>query len=161
MEYNAHGGVLMEYTQQDYDAIKSEVNKKLLLFGLIAAAAAAVTTVLFVQRIQWACYLFTFFAMSALAFFIFIYLVPPLRYRKFIKEMNAGQQRVNELRFICIEEGEDVRDGLPFRPFIAEDAEGYQHRYYWDVQKPLPEIKEGTMVRLTTYGQSIKKMEAL
>ena len=151
----------MEYTAEDYSAIKKEVNKKLAIFAVIAGVIIGCIGVMFWLRWQAACYWATFIVGGAYIFFAYIYLVPPVRYRRFLNEVANGQQRITEVRFLRFEEGEDVRDGLPFRGCITEDGEGYQHRYYWDVQKPLPEIEEGVAIRLTTYGQSIKKMETI
>ncbi|MGI5900167.1 MAG: hypothetical protein ACOX8S_09655 [Christensenellales bacterium] len=151
----------MEYNQKDYNALKIELNKKLLLFGLIMAIYIAGCSALFSMRLQFACMSFTFIVGSVIIFFAYIYLVPPLKYRKFLREMNSGQQRENIGDFMRIEEDQAIREGLPFYPFITIDEEGFEHRYYWDAQKPLLQIEPGTKVKITTYGQSIKRLEYL
>lgn len=151
----------MEYTSNDFAALKREVTRKLLLFGFFAAAYLGGCLAFFVLRWEAACSLFTLFAGAVLIFFIYVYLAPPLRYRSFLKEMQRGQQRVGKGELVRVEQDEDVRDGLPFRPLITLDENGFEHRYYWDVQKPLPQIQPGAKLIVTTYGQNIKKLEIL
>ena len=151
----------MEYGAEDFSAIKSEINKKLLLFGFLTAAYLGIAIALFMARMQLACTTFTFFAGAVLIFFIYVYLVPPVIYRRFLKEMHKGQQRENFGEYVRIEEDLAVREGLSFKAMITVDEEGFEHRYYWDVQKPLPHIEAGTSVKIITYGQSIKKLEVV
>ena len=151
----------MEYTKEDFGAVKSEINKKLLIFGLLTVAYIGICALLFVRRMELACTLFTFFAGAPLIFFIYVYLVPPVVYRRFLKEMHKGQQRENFGDFARIEEDVAVRDGLNFLPLIIIGEEGFEHRFYWDVQKPTPDIAVGARLKITTYGQSIKKLEVL
>ncbi len=151
----------MEYNQGDYDVLKREINKKLLVFGLVVAAYLTGVSMLFSMRLQFACMSFTFVAGSIIIFFAYIYLVPPLKYRKFLKEMHSGQQRESLGEFVRIEEDETFREGVSFYPFITVDDEGFEHRFYWDAQKPLPQIEPGAKVNVTTYGQSIKRLDYL
>ncbi len=149
----------MEYTREDHMALRSELRKKGLLFAGLGALVLAGIITLFVLRLQAACMFFTFFSVSAFAFFAYAYLAPPLAYRKYLKEMQRGQQRINRGVFVRVEPGEDVRDGLPCRPRITADDEGVEHRFYFDCNKILPNIEPGARLIVYTYGQSIKKLE--
>lgn len=151
----------MEYNRSDFSALKSEINKKLLIFGLITAAYLTGGWKLFSMRLQFACMSYSFIVGSIIIFFAYIYLMPPLKYRKFLKEMHNGQQRENLGEFLRIEEDQAVREGLAFYPFITMDEDGFEHRYYWDAQKPLPQIEPGAKLKITTYGQSIKRLERI
>ena len=148
----------MLYTQADFDKNNAEVSKKLRIFGILFAAYIIILGVLFYFRLEALTSIATFVLGCPFIFFAYVYLIPPMKYKKFLKEMQKGREHVNEGCFQGFESAY-LRDGIMVRPMVIIDDEGFEHRSYWDEEKPLPNIEEGVKIKVTTYGQNIKNLE--
>ena len=149
----------MHYTQQDRARLSKELGIKGAVFGLIFAAYVAFCAYCLSARLQLVCQLVSLVGLAAYFFFFSVYLLPPLRYRRFLKDVFEARRHERELTFVRVEPDLDVREGLRFHPVIVLDDEGFEHRLYWDERKPLTELTPGQPVRLTVFGQVIVAMD--
>ena len=149
----------MHYSQEDLDRLNRELKIKSLFF-IIAFVLYLVLSVYFViARLQLICTLVTLIVLPVYFFLFAVFLLPPLRYHRFLRDVFEARRHDRELIFLRVEPDIDVRDGVRFRPIIVLDEEGFEHRLYWDELKPLPSFEEGQVLHLTTFGQSIVAVE--
>lgn len=149
----------MHYTQQDIQQNKQELNKKGLCFlaALLLYLAASIYFV--IARQQFACTLFSLVILPGIFFCFAVYLLPPLRYARFLRDVFEARRHEHRFTFTHFEPDLNTRDGVSFYPMIVTDDEGFEHRLYWDSQKPLPTLTQGQQITVTTFGQSIVELE--
>lgn len=153
----------MMYTEQDYTAAKSTMKKYLYItVGILAVflAAMCVGLVLRIKPLALAAPIvggWVFFTMMT------VKCMPWVRYNRFLKEMKDGRKRQMECYFMDIAGRTRIVDGVQIHDVNASlDEAGEDVRlFYWDDDKPQPEIEKGQKVRITSYGNFITGIEKI
>lgn len=151
------------YTEQDYTAAGKKMKKELYItIGLLMAFLAAMCVGL-AFRIKplvlgapvvggWV--FFTLWTVKCM---------PWIRYNRFLSEMKEGRRRVTECFFWDVAGRVRIVDGVQIHDVNASlDEHGEDLRlFYWDDDKPLPQIEKGRRVRITSYGNFITGIEEI
>ena len=144
------------YSQNDATVNDARIKKVVcvLVIALILGIVALVPTLMY--RIQWATDLVSCLFGAVIIFFWSLKLTPLIYYRKFLREMNNGMTHEMVAEFVGISPDLATHDGVSAQVF--EMSEGPKEKgedlrtFYWDASKPLPEIKPGEMLRVTSHG---------
>lgn len=88
-------------------------------------------------------------------------LLPALRYRRFLRDMQKGLRRGAECTLSRLEEGEQLQDGVRVRALHVTLCNGDSRIFYVNVSKLnlLPEL--GRRVRLLSYGRHVVECEEI
>jgi hypothetical protein len=149
----------MHYSREDLDRLNRELKKKGVLFGVVLALYIALSVYFVIARLQLLCTIVSLIVLPVYFFLFAVFLLPPIRYHRFLRDVFEARRHERELVFLRSEPDADVRDGVRFRPIIVLDEDGFEHRLYWDELKPLPPLEEGQKLKLTTFGQSIVALD--
>lgn len=151
----------MHYTKEDLAAAKSEATKKTVFSWLYLALLVGGVVTFAILRWQTACSAWVLILGCAGIFLGCTYVLPSLRYNKYLREMMAStRSHIRTGTFTLLEEDESTYEKLPVHALILTDEEGEPHRFYLDVQKSLPEhIQKGDRLTLVTFGQSVKEIQ--
>lgn len=150
----------MHYSQEDFKLLGGELRRKGFLFGGIFAVYLAFSIYCVIARLEMACTIVSAIFLPIFFFFFCVYLMPPIRYHRFLRDVFESRRHERELIFLRYEPDIDVREGVRFYPVIVLDNEGYEHRLYWDELKERLPLVEGQEIRVTTFGQNIVALEA-
>ena len=118
--------------------------------------------VLTVLGVRWAMLTALLAAFAWTVFYGDLYLLPGIRYRRFLDQMAEGLRRTTDAAIAGIEDTEQAQDGAQVLPVRVEMADGSGERLFWlDARKAdrLPPI--GTRVRLESCGRHITAFEEL
>lgn len=88
---------------------------------------------------------------------------PWIRYHKFMCDMRTGRKRQTECYFMDIAGRVRIVDGVQIHDMNASlDPEGEDARlFYWDDDKPMPELEKGEKIRITSYGNFVTGVERI
>ena len=147
------------YSKEDLASLKSQLQKRWLAVWILLGLAVAVFVFSMVIRLEWlsmaSVIVFGFFAV----FWIDLFCLPLVRYRKLIRSALSGRTHTATLEFERLEEKTSMVDGVRCREllFLGEpDKHGTrEQRYYWDDELPLPDFHAGDQVTLKYTGANI------
>lgn len=143
------------YTEADHAAIVSQLRKRWLLLGIPCGLLLIVLVVSLIVRLEW--------LTTGVTILIGVLLIAghdlaikPLRcYENHLKRSLHGRTHECELPFIRISENIDLVDGLRCHQLLCSDVDAkgrpYERLFYFDVEKALPDISEGTPLHIVHY----------
>ena len=149
------------YTQQDMIEITRRLKKYGAITGVIEAIMIAGYVLGLVKRWQAMVMVFGGLIFCALCYMFVMYLLPCIRYRNFLRDMNTGLGREIEGTIVEISGNEDLQDGVRVLPVrILLKSEDDERIVYLNASKADLFPKEGVDVRLSCYGRHIKEVLA-
>jgi len=151
------------YTEQDYTAAGRMKKKEIYIaVGILLAALAAMCVgvavrlrpLALVSPVVGGWIFFTLWTVKCL---------PWIRYDRFLNEMKEGRKRDTECFFWDVAGRVRIVDGVQIHDVNASlDEQGEDLRlFYWDNEKPMPQIEKGRRVRITSYGNFITGIEEI
>ena len=151
------------YTEQDYTAAGKMKKKEIYIaVGILLAALAAMCVgvavrlrpLALVSPVVGGWIFFTLWTVKCL---------PWIRYDRFLNEMKEGRKRDTECFFWDVAGRVRIVDGVQIHDVNASlDEQGEDLRlFYWDNEKPMPQIEKGRRVRITSYGNFITGIEEI
>jgi len=82
-----------------------------------------------------------------------------VNYYKFMRDMLSGRTRDTVGTFVECSDEVRMADGVQVHDvMLAVDGEEEQLLFYWDDDKPVPQIQEGTRVKISSYGRFVREM---
>lgn len=147
------------YTQQDMNEITRRLKKYWLITGVLEAIVIAVFVLGLVKRWEALVMVFGGLFFCVACYMFIMYLLPCIRYRGFLRDMNTGLGREIEGTVVEVSGNEDLQDGvrvLPVRILLKEEED--ERIVYLNASKAELFPKEGAAVRLNCYGRHIKEV---
>ena len=151
------------YTETDYRAAAAGMRRELLIvLGVVAVTVAALCAGLAVRSEPLVIGALAVGLCAAYTCWVVRFL-PWLRYNRFLENMRTGRRRETECYFVALADSVRTVDGVSIHDLNASlDPEGEDQRlFYWDDDKPLPELAPGQKVKIESYGNFITALEAL
>lgn len=153
------------YTQQDLDELLAQKKRRWLMLAIPEIAMLAGVVVSLVVRIEWLTTLFTCL-MGALFIFCYDLLLKPLRcYEKHLRGVLEGRTRTLEGTFKRMETEDSLVEGVNYRGMIVSAGDPKDEEddrlFYYDLQKPLPQLTEGERVRVVYHDREIASLEVM
>jgi len=147
------------YTEE----ILAEENRCLRSRWLVLAAAAVPLLAVFVfsliQRTKWLSMVSMCLLGVFAVFWIDLFCVPRLRYRKLVSNALTGRSHTETLEFARIDPDPSLVDGVPCRSLTflgTPDRHGSRERlFYLDEKLPLPELEPGRSYAVKYSGRTI------
>ena len=145
------------YTEADFTSTSRKATIRLVLFILMALAFVSVMLVFNAMRNQ----PFTLLTASVgfvVCYFIWSFKISPwVKYNRHLKDIKSGQRRTTECEFVFFTPETRFQDGVEVHDFIATvgSEEEDERLFYWDNDKPAPEIKAGDKIIVTSYGRFV------
>lgn len=153
------------YTQQDLDELLAQRKRRWLMLAIPEIAMLAGVVVSLVVRIEWLTTLLTCL-MGALLIFCYDLLLKPLRcYEKHLRGVLEGRTRTLEGTFKRMETEDSLVEGVNYRGMIVSAGDPKDEEddrlFYYDLQKPLPQLTEGERVRVVYHDREIASLEVM
>ena len=153
------------YTQQDLDELLAQKKRRWLMLAIPEIAMLAGVVVSLVVRIEWLTTLLTCL-MGALLIFCYDLLLKPLRcYEKHLRGVLEGRTRTLEGTFKRMETEDSLVEGVNYRGMIVSAGDPQDEEddrlFYYDLQKPLPQLTEGERVRVVYHDREIASLEVM
>lgn len=150
------------YTERDMRQINARLRKNALVLAPVLAALLGVYVWALTTERLWLAMIAGPLLFVAVCYGILAYLWPNLRYRGFLRDMEAGLSRELRGTIVEISETPQLQDGamvLPVRIFLDDKQD--EHIVYLNASKRdmLPGV--GAAVRLSCFGRHIRAAEAL
>ena len=96
------------------------------------------------------------------SYFLWSFKVSPwVKYDRHLKEVKNGQKRATECEIKYFTPETRMMDGVEVNELIVTvgKEEEDERLYYWDADKPIPEVKEGDKVVVTSYGNFVVELK--
>ena len=148
------------YTQQDLERVRSQARTSALTAGGLLALGAALLAAGLALRIKGLAAA-GLVAPAMAAYFVYdVWCAPRCKYVRFLKDLLGGRSHLARGRILSIsaqarrsEEGVGVYDVS-----VRLEGEDRDTLFYWDVQRPLPQVQGEAPVEITAYGRYIVKI---
>ena len=82
-------------------------------------------------------------------------------YRKFLREMSEGLTRATEGTFVSQADESRVVDGVLVHDVLLDAGQDTDLLFYWDDEKPRPELAPGQRLKVTSFGKFITAYELI
>lgn len=143
------------YSEADYTAIVRQQHKRWLILCIPCALFLIVLILSLFARIEWLTTASTI-VIGVLLIAGYDLGIKPLRcYERHLKHCLHGRTSSCELPFVRLSESIDVVEGVRCRQLLCTDTDGkgrpYERLFYFDAEKPFPDIQEGETVRILHY----------
>lgn len=150
------------YSEKDLEQINGKIKKNVLVVSIIAAIVLADFVVALVKGVEWMAMVAAAVLFCVVAYSLTAYIIPNVRYRRFLKDVQAGLSR--EMRGSIVEIGaqEEPQDGvrvLPVRIHLADEDD--ERLVYLNASKREMFAKAGDAVSLECYGRHILAWSAM
>lgn len=136
--------------------------KRAAVVAYVLGAATIIITVLgLIVRIKWLSIAAAALGGGAVFGWISLKLAPWSAYRRFLRDMREGLERRTEGTLVSISAPTRLVDGVSVHDVLLDAGEGTDLLFYWDDDKPLPDIRPGCRVRVTSFGKFVTDCETL
>ncbi len=150
------------YTEQDFEVTRQTLKKRVVILAVIIVVTI-VMDILFVTALRhhiaalataligsWAAYMYASTQM-----------MPWFKYWRYQEDMKTGLSREMQAQFVSCSSTTRISDGVEFHEFIVRvgDGEDDERLFFWDDDKQLPEIAEGQMMNIRSFGNYITALE--
>lgn len=150
------------YSEQDLRVIKGKIKKNWLVLTPILAAILAVYVYALHTGVEWLTMAAGPLLFVAGCYGVLAYLVPNIRYKNFLLDMQDGLSRDMRGRVVAISPDAEPQDGamvLPVRLFLDEAQD--ERIVYLNASKRDRFPEPGTEVLLHCYGRHIRDVEVI
>ncbi len=86
-------------------------------------------------------------------------LAPWNAYLKFLRDMASGLRRETRGEFVSAGGEPRMADGVRVRDFLLNAGGDVPQLFYWDAEKPMPDLAPGQPVHLTAFGKFVTACE--
>ncbi|MBQ2700898.1 MAG: hypothetical protein IJF65_07055 [Clostridia bacterium] len=155
------------YTPNDLNAIETQLRRRIWAMGIPGGIllAGIVVSVLPSIRLQWLTVALTI-ALGVLIIFGYgMFLSPLCAYRDFLKNALYSPNHPLNVIFKSLKQDPCLRDGVVFYPMMVSegnpDDEEDDRLFYYDIQKPLPQLEPGTPLHIVYHDKSIIALDIL
>ena len=147
------------YTEEMLAEINGRLKNRWIVLAAVTVPLLAVLVVSVIQRVKWVS-MASAVAIGVFAiFWIDLFCVPRLRYRKLVTEALTGRSHVETLEFSHLEPDPCMVDGVSCRSLIflgKPDKHGSREQlFYLDEKLPLPELEAGRSYAVKYTGRTI------
>lgn len=149
------------YTENDYAKAAKQTKIRVTLFLLMCLAFIACVVIFNTMRIQPLSIAYSVIGF-VVSYFIWSFKVSPwVKYNRHLKELKSGQKRETLCEFLYFTDETRTVDGVEVHELIATvgKEEEDERLYYWDCDKPRPELKEGDRVSILSYGNFVVELK--
>ncbi len=150
------------YTEKDFEATRQTLKKRALILAAIVVGTI-VLDVLFatVLRHHMATIATALIGAWAAYMYASTQMMPWFKYWRYQEDMRIGLSRETQAKFVSCSSTTRVSDGVEFHEFIVRvgDGEDDERLFFWDDDKQLPEIEEGQMLNIRSFGNYITALE--
>ena len=147
------------YSSADMQQLSTQLKKRFLLLGLILCVFLAAAVWSFIARVEWAMVVSLSLLGAFAVFYIDLFCLPLMRYRKLLQSALSGRTHVETFEYARTEPETSVVDGVTCQSlvFLGEpNKHGIREvQYYWDAEHPLPSFTPGQQVTLKYTGKNI------
>ena len=150
------------YSQEDVQVISGKIRKNLLVLIPVVAAILIGYVAALAARVQWLAMLLGPALFVAVCYGLCAYIIPNVRYRNFLNDMQKGLSRQMRGTVVEIAQTAEPQDGamvLPVRLLLTEEQD--ERIVYLNASKADRFPKPGTEVALQLYGRHIRSVEAV
>jgi len=155
------------YTQSDLTLIEKQLRRR--IWGLCVPCAlllaGIVVSVLPGIRLQWLTVLLTILLGGAIIFGCGMLIAPIAAYRRHLQNALHGRSHPIDVIFKSLKKEPCLRDGVVFYPMMVSegnpDDEEDDRLFYFDVQKPLPDVQPGARLHIVYHDKSIMALDIL
>jgi len=88
-------------------------------------------------------------------------IAPWSAYLKFLREMQTGLTRVTEGTFVSQADQSRAVDGVLVHDVLLDVGQDADLLFYWDDEKPRPDLTPGQRLKLTSFGKFITALEVI
>lgn len=88
-------------------------------------------------------------------------IAPWSAYLKFLREMQSGLTRVTEGAFVSQADDSRAADGIRVHDVLIDAGQDANLLFYWDDEKPRPELAPGQRLKVTSFGKFITAFEVI
>lgn len=152
---------MMMYTTQDLENLNGQIKRRYTALGIPAVLmlAGIVFSVLPHVRMQWLTVALTI-AMIVMGLFGHgLFIAPLLKYRVHLDSALNGRRHDLSCTFKSLELTPCLREGVMFYPMIVSAGDPKEPEddrlLYYDLEKPLPDLKEGEKLHIVYHDKSI------
>ena len=147
------------YSEESLGAVSSRLNRRFTVLAVVAAVLLAVFIWAVITRVEWLAMAAATLAGVFAVFFVDLFCMPLIRYRRLMRSALQGRTHTKALEFDHAEAEISSVDGIPCRSLIFlgdPDKHGSRETlFYWDNEIPLPELEPGTVYTLAYTGKNI------
>ncbi len=162
--YDKHKGGFAMYSQTDITDINTQLKRRIIAWLLPAALLLALVIAAFVARIEWLTAALFALLGCLLLFSLSLYILPLIKYRRFLALAIHGRQRRSVVAFKKSDNDTVMRDGVNYYPLLFTAGlpqEAMDDRlFYWDANLPLPAWKPGEKLVLFSHEKALTHWEA-
>ena len=147
------------YSERDVAEIKARIRKNILVLVPIVAVIFAAYVYALHTRVEWLAMLMGALLFVAITYGLIAYLIPNLRYRFFLRDMQTGLTREMQGVVLSVSEQAEDQDGarvLPVHMRVPEDED--DRIVYLNASKTAGFPRPGAEVRLRLYGRHIREV---
>lgn len=89
--------------------------------------------------------------------------MPWVRYKRFLNDLTNGLSHETDAWFCSMDESPRMLDGLAVYDVTVRvgDAEEDSRLFYWDADKPRPELKPDERVHIVSFGKYITQLDKM
>jgi hypothetical protein len=149
------------YSESDLKKTESARKRALTVALLIGGAALFVLVLGLVLRIKALAIAAAIVGGSAVYGWSALKIAPWSAYLKFLREMNAGLARATEGTFVSQADESRVVDGVLVHDVLMGAGQDTDLLFYWDDEKPRPDLTPGQRLKVTSFGKFITALEVI
>ena len=147
------------YTDQTYNEIHRQLHRRLFVLYAVLAVLLGVFLWAMLTRTEWLAMVFACLAGCFAVFFVDLFCMPLVRYRRLVRTALSGRNHDQTVEFVRAESETSVVDGVACRGLIFlgnPDKHGSREMLlYWDQEFPLPALESGTTCTVRYTGKNI------
>ena len=147
------------YSERDVIEIKRRIGRNLAVLIPVAAAILAAYVYALRERVEWLAMLMGATLFVAVCYGLIAYLIPNIRYRLFLRDMQTGLTREMRGTILSVSDQAEDQDGarvLPVHMQLSED--GDERIVYLNAAKADGFPAPGAEVLLRLYGRHIREV---
>ena len=147
------------YSDASLQTVNQKLKRRYILLGAVLAVLLTVFIWAMITRVEWAAMVSACLAGVFSIFFVELFCLPHVRYRRLIRSALSGRRHTRDLVFDHSETDVSTVDGIPCRSLIFlgdPDKHGSREMLlYWDNEFPLPALVPQTVYTVDYTGKNI------
>ena len=147
------------YTDQTYNEIHRQLHRRLFVLYAVLAVLLGVFLWAMLTRTEWLAMVFACLAGCFAVFFVDLFCMPLVRYRRLVRTALSGRNHDKTMEFVRAESETSVVEGVTCRGLIFlgdPDKHGSREMLlYWDQEFFLPALESGRTYTVCYTGKNI------
>lgn len=154
------------YREEDLKLIRDQIRRRTLYTAIVSAVLLAAVVYSFIIRIEPLTVALSL-VLGCMLVFVYDLLIRPLRcYAVHVDHALHGRTRQMEGAYLRRDEEVSLVDGVKYIAIhVSETADNskaaHERLFYFDVQKPFPDLHEGDPVRVVYYDREVVDLTLL